>query len=67
MNFYSHERTMEMNNQKVVLAYSGGLDTSVAIKWLQDQRVRSCGIFAWMSVKGKIWTSLKKKRSQLVQ
>lgn len=26
-----------MNNQKVVLAYSGGLDTSVAIKWLQDQ------------------------------
>jgi argininosuccinate synthase len=28
---------MEMENQKVVLAYSGGLDTSVAIKWLQDQ------------------------------
>ncbi|MBT2616563.1 MULTISPECIES: argininosuccinate synthase [unclassified Bacillus (in: firmicutes)] len=26
-----------MENQKVVLAYSGGLDTSVAIKWLQDQ------------------------------
>jgi argininosuccinate synthase len=26
-----------MNNQKVVLAYSGGLDTSVAIKWLQEQ------------------------------
>ncbi|MCM3596524.1 argininosuccinate synthase [Metabacillus idriensis] len=24
-------------NKKVVLAYSGGLDTSVAIKWLQDQ------------------------------
>ncbi|HOP52963.1 MAG TPA: argininosuccinate synthase, partial [Synergistales bacterium] len=22
---------------KVVLAYSGGLDTSVAVKWLQDQ------------------------------
>ena len=22
---------------KVVLAYSGGLDTSVAIKWLQDK------------------------------
>jgi argininosuccinate synthase len=37
MNFYSHERTMKMKNQKVVLAYSGGLDTSVAIKWLQDQ------------------------------
>jgi argininosuccinate synthase len=27
----------KMANQKVVLAYSGGLDTSVAIKWLQQQ------------------------------
>ncbi|PLR98140.1 argininosuccinate synthase [Bacillus sp. T33-2] len=26
-----------MNQSKVVLAYSGGLDTSVAIKWLQEQ------------------------------
>lgn len=26
-----------MGKDKVVLAYSGGLDTSVAIKWLQDQ------------------------------
>jgi argininosuccinate synthase len=26
-----------MSKQKVVLAYSGGLDTSVAIKWLQDK------------------------------
>lgn len=26
-----------MSNKKVVLAYSGGLDTSVAIKWLQDK------------------------------
>nr|WP_295969869.1 argininosuccinate synthase [uncultured Bacillus sp.] len=26
-----------MSNSKVVLAYSGGLDTSVAIKWLGDQ------------------------------
>lgn len=26
-----------MANPKIVLAYSGGLDTSVAIKWLQDQ------------------------------
>lgn len=26
-----------MGNKKVVLAYSGGLDTSVAIKWLQDK------------------------------
>ena len=26
-----------MGNKKVVLAYSGGLDTSVAIKWLQEK------------------------------
>lgn len=26
-----------MSQNKVVLAYSGGLDTSVAVKWLQDQ------------------------------
>lgn len=26
-----------MSKEKVVLAYSGGLDTSVAIKWLEDQ------------------------------
>ncbi|MCP4474696.1 MAG: argininosuccinate synthase [Gammaproteobacteria bacterium] len=26
-----------MSKEKIVLAYSGGLDTSVAIKWLQDQ------------------------------
>ncbi len=25
-----------MAREKIVLAYSGGLDTSVAIKWLQD-------------------------------
>lgn len=38
MNFYSHERDdKKMENKKVVLAYSGGLDTSVAIKWLQNQ------------------------------
>ena len=24
------------NKPKIVLAYSGGLDTSIAIKWLQD-------------------------------
>lgn len=26
-----------MANPKIVLAYSGGLDTSVAIKWLQER------------------------------
>lgn len=28
---------MERHSMKVVLAYSGGLDTTVAIKWLQDK------------------------------
>ena len=26
----------EKNIKKVVLAYSGGLDTSIIVKWLQD-------------------------------
>jgi Argininosuccinate synthase len=26
-----------MAKEKIVLAYSGGLDTSVCIKWLQDK------------------------------
>ena len=30
-------RKCNMANPKVVLAYSGGLDTSVAIKWLEEQ------------------------------
>ncbi len=32
-----HWRETKMSKQKVVLAYSGGLDTSVAIRWLTDQ------------------------------
>ena len=26
-----------MNNQTILLAYSGGLDTSVCIRWLQEE------------------------------
>ena len=33
MNIYS----LGDEKKKVVLAYSGGLDTSVAIKWLQEK------------------------------
>src|ERR671913_1860332 len=29
--------TMTLENKKVVLAYSGGLDTSVCVKWLEQQ------------------------------
>jgi argininosuccinate synthase len=37
MNIYSILGGLTMSVQKVVLAYSGGLDTSVAVKWLQNQ------------------------------
>lgn len=38
MNIYSILKGgNKMSNPKVVLAYSGGLDTSVAIKWLEEQ------------------------------
>jgi argininosuccinate synthase len=37
LNIYSILGGFPMSVQKVVLAYSGGLDTSVAVKWLQDQ------------------------------
>ncbi len=31
------EGVLTMGKEKIVLAYSGGLDTSVAVKWLQDK------------------------------
>lgn len=31
-----HKKNMKKNKQKVVLAYSGGLDTSVILKWLEN-------------------------------
>ena len=36
--------------KKVVLAYSGGLDTSVAIKWLKD---KGYGVIAYMADVGQ--------------
>lgn len=36
-----------MSKEKVILAYSGGLDTSVAITWLKKD------YDVWMWVKGK--------------
>lgn len=36
-NEYLFFRGMQNGEEKVVLAYSGGLDTSVAIKWLQEK------------------------------
>ena len=33
-----------MGNKKIVLAYSGGLDTSVAVKWLTDKGFDVIGV-----------------------
>ena len=41
-----------MSKEKVILAYSGGLDTSVAITWLK--KIMMLLLFVWMSVKVKI-------------
>ena len=40
-----------MSKEKVILAYSGGLDTSVAITWLRKTMMLLQ--FVWMWVKGK--------------
>ncbi len=31
-------KKQQTRREKIVLAYSGGLDTSVAVKWLRDNR-----------------------------
>ena len=35
--------------EKVILAYSGGLDTSVILKWLQDY-ISTCGRFTTLPI-----------------
>ena len=40
-----------MNVKKIVLAYSGGLDTSVAIKWLKD--TYNCEVIAFCADLGQ--------------
>lgn len=34
---YLYKGEIDMSKEKIVLAYSGGLDTSVSIKWLQEK------------------------------
>jgi argininosuccinate synthase len=36
MNFYLTKERMIVSKDKIILAYSGGLDTSVAIRWLTE-------------------------------
>jgi argininosuccinate synthase len=42
---------METNVNKIVLAYSGGLDTSIALKWLQE--TFGCDVIAYCSDVGQ--------------
>nr|WP_087742787.1 argininosuccinate synthase [Levilactobacillus zymae] len=55
---------MMSEQQKVVLAYSGGLDTSVAISWLKDKgyAVIACGVDVG---EGKDMAAIKAKALQL--
>ena len=31
-----------MSKEKIAIAYSGGLDTSIMIKWLKEKEIRFC-------------------------
>src|SRR5690625_3109639 len=37
MNAHKGSELLKMSKEKIVLAYSGGLDTSISIKWLQEK------------------------------
>ena len=55
----------DKNIKKVVLAYSGGLDTSIIVKWLQDNY--KCEVITYtadLGQKGEI-ESAKKKAEEL--
>lgn len=55
---------MVKQNDKIILAYSGGLDTSVAISWLKDKGydVVACGIDV---SEGKDMDAIKEKALKL--
>lgn len=50
-----------MNVQKIVLAYSGGLDTSVILKWLQE--TYQCAVVAFVADVGQTedWQAIRAK------
>ena len=52
------------NIKKVVLAYSGGLDTSIIVKWLQDNY--NCEVITFtadLGQKGEIEPAKKEQKS----
>ena len=53
----------EKNIKKVVLAYSGGLDTSIIVKWLQDNY--KCEVITYtadLGQKGEIESAKKRAK-----
>ena len=61
--FIEEEQKMKKTYNKIVLAYSGGLDTSVLIPWLKENY--GCEVIAVSGNVGRElnWTAWKKKRS----
>ena len=51
-----------MSKEKVVLAYSGGLDTSVCVKWLQTEK--NLDVICVCGNVGQEETDLEKKRQK---
>ena len=54
-----------MAKDKVVLAYSGGLDTSVCIKWLQDEK--NLDVIAVVGDVGQEHEGLEKVKEKALQ
>lgn len=50
-----------MANEKIILAYSGGLDTSVAIPWLIEKGYDVVATCINVGKLARTWTSLRKK------
>ena len=51
--------------KKVVLAYSGGLDTSIIIPWLKEN-YNNCEVIAVSADRVQNWTDWKKRQSRPV-
>ena len=56
-----------MNQEKLVLAYSGGLDTSVLVHWLAQQGYEVIALCLDLGQKVENWMPSLKKVKKLVQ
>ncbi len=62
---YTGKGVAKMEKEKIVLAYSGGLDTSVAIKWLQENYHYEVIAVAIDVGEGKDLETIKKKAIEI--